>query len=118
VALRWEPTHVTKHCPRVVPLQLLKKLQLSFLRIEYIMHWIIEMWYYRQEEDNLNRLARTVLYMLFSIMSCYFQRGTMGSIQEFQSVKEAGLLAVLLFSFCFIEFPSYSLGSGEYKFLQ
>ena len=20
-ALRWEPTHVTKHCPRVVPLQ-------------------------------------------------------------------------------------------------
>ena len=20
VALRWEPTHVTKHCPRVVPL--------------------------------------------------------------------------------------------------
>jgi len=115
VALRWEPTHVTKHCPRVVPLQLLKKLQLSFLRIEYIMHWIIEMWYYRQEEDNLNRLARTVLYMLFSIMSCYFQRGTMGSIQEFQSVKEAGLL---LFSFCFIEFPSYSLGSGEYKFLQ
>ena len=22
VALRWEPTHVTKHCPRVVPLQI------------------------------------------------------------------------------------------------
>jgi len=21
-ALRWEPTHVTKHCPRVVPLQI------------------------------------------------------------------------------------------------
>ena len=20
-ALRWEPTHITKHCPRVVPLQ-------------------------------------------------------------------------------------------------
>jgi len=22
-ALRWEPTHVTKHCPRVVPLYIL-----------------------------------------------------------------------------------------------
>ena len=22
-ALRWEPTHITKHCPRVVPLHLM-----------------------------------------------------------------------------------------------
>jgi len=27
-ALRWEPTHVTKHCPRVVPLHPVGKLQL------------------------------------------------------------------------------------------
>jgi len=40
---------------------LLKRLQLSFLRKESIMHWIIEMWYYRQEENDLNR---TILHML------------------------------------------------------
>ena len=50
------------------------------------MQWTIEMWYYKQEEDDLNRLARTVLYMLLFIMFCYFQRGRMGGIQEFQSV--------------------------------
>ena len=50
------------------------------------MQWTIEMWYYEQEEDDLNRLARTVLYMLLFIMFCYFQRGRMGGIQEFQSV--------------------------------
>ena len=44
------------------------------------------MWYYRQEEDNLNRSARTVLHMLLSIMFCCFQRGRMGSIQESQSM--------------------------------
>jgi len=44
------------------------------------------MWYYEQEEDNLNGLARTVLHMLLFIMFCYFQRGRMGGIQEFQSV--------------------------------
>ena len=50
------------------------------------MHWIIELWYYGQEEINLNRSARIVLHMLLFIMFCYFQRGRMGSIQEFQSV--------------------------------
>jgi len=44
------------------------------------------MWYYEQEEDNLNGLARIVLYMLLFIMFCYFQRGRMDGIQEFQSV--------------------------------
>jgi len=44
------------------------------------------MWYYEQKEDDLNRLARTVLHMLLFIMFCYFQRGKMGGIQEFQSV--------------------------------
>jgi len=44
------------------------------------------MWYYRQEEDDLNRLARIVLHMLLFIMFCYFQRGRMGGIQESQSV--------------------------------
>jgi len=44
------------------------------------------MWYYKQEEDNLNKLARTVLHMLFFIMFCYFQRGRIDGIQEFQSV--------------------------------
>jgi len=65
---------------------LLKRLQLSFLRRVSIMHWIIEMWYYGQEEDNLNGSARTVLYILLSIMFCCFQRGRMDGIQEFQSV--------------------------------
>jgi len=65
---------------------LLKKLQLSFLRKGYIMHWIIEMWYYGQEEDILNTSAKTVLLMLLSIMFCCFQSGRMGGIQEFQSV--------------------------------
>ena len=65
---------------------LLKKLQSSFLRKVFIMHWIIGMWYYRQEEDNLNRSARTVLlHILLFIMFC-FQRERMGGIQEFQSV--------------------------------
>ena len=50
------------------------------------MHWIIEMWYYGQEEDNLNGSARTVLYILLFIMFCYFQRERIGGIQEFQSV--------------------------------
>ena len=34
----------------------------------------------------MNGLARTVLHMLLFIMFCYFQRGRMGGIQEFQSV--------------------------------
>jgi len=65
---------------------LLKKLQLLFLRMGYIMHWIIGMWYYGLEEDNLNGLARTVLHMLLFIMFCCFQRERIGGIQEFQSV--------------------------------
>ena len=50
------------------------------------MHWIIGIQYYRLEEDDLNRLARTVLYILLCIMFCCFQRERMGSIQEFQSM--------------------------------
>jgi len=50
------------------------------------MHWIIEIWYYGQEEDNLNELARTVLHILLFTMFCCFQRERMGSIQEFQSM--------------------------------
>ena len=50
------------------------------------MQWIIGMQYYRQEEDNLNGSARTVLYILLFIMFCCFQRERMDSIQEFQSV--------------------------------
>ena len=65
---------------------LLKKLQLSFLRKVSIMHWIIEMWYYGQEEDDLNTSARTVLHILLFIMFCCFQRRRMGGIQEFQFV--------------------------------
>jgi len=65
---------------------LLKKLQSLFQKKEYIMQWTIEMWYYKQEEDNLNELARIVLHMLLFIMFCYFQRGRMGGIQEFQSM--------------------------------
>jgi len=65
---------------------LLKKLQSLFQRKRCIMQWTIEMWYYEQEEDNLNGLARTVLHMLLFIMFCYFQRGRMDGIQEFQSV--------------------------------
>ena len=34
----------------------------------------------------MNRLARTVLHMLFFIMFCCFQRERMGGIQEFQSM--------------------------------
>jgi len=44
------------------------------------------MWYYRQEEDNLNELARIVLHMLLFTMFCCFQRGKMSDIQEFQSM--------------------------------
>jgi len=44
------------------------------------------MWYYRQKKDNLNESAKIVLYMLLSIMSCYFQRRGIDSIQEFQSM--------------------------------
>jgi len=65
---------------------LLKRLQLSFLKKVSIMHWIIEMWYYRLEEDNLNGLARTVPHILLFIMFYCFQRERMGGIQEFQSV--------------------------------
>ena len=65
---------------------LLKKLQSLIQRKEYIMHWIIGMWYYGLEGDDLNGLARTVLHMLLFIMFCYFQRGKMGGIQEFQSM--------------------------------
>ena len=65
---------------------LLEKLQLLFLRMEYIIYWIIEMWYYGQEEDNLNASARTVLHILLFIMFCCFQRERMGGIQEFQSM--------------------------------
>jgi len=52
----------------------------------YIMHWIIGMWYYGLKEDDLNGLARTVLYILLCIIFCCFQRERMGSIQEFQSM--------------------------------
>jgi len=45
------------------------------------------MWYYGQEEDDLNGLVRIVLHMLLFIMFCYFQRGRMGSIQESQSME-------------------------------
>jgi len=65
---------------------LLKRLQLSFLRKVSIMHWIIEMWYYGLEEDDLNRSTRTVLHILLFIMFCCFQRERMGGIQEFQSM--------------------------------
>jgi len=51
---------------------LLKRLQSSFLRKVSIMHWIIEMWYYGLEEDDLNRSARTVLHILLFIMFCCF----------------------------------------------
>ena len=50
------------------------------------MHWIIGMWYYGLKEDDLNGLARTVLYILLCIIFCCFQRERMGSIQEFQSM--------------------------------
>jgi len=62
------------------------KLQLLFLRIGYIIHWIIGIWYYGLEKDDLNGLARIVLHILLCIMFCYFQRERMGGIQEFQSV--------------------------------
>ena len=39
---------------------------------------------YRQEEDDLNASARTVLHILLFIMFCCFQRGKIGGIQEFQ----------------------------------
>jgi len=51
---------------------LLKRLQLSFLRKVSIIHWIIEMWYYGQEEDDLNESARIVLHMLLFTMFCCF----------------------------------------------
>jgi len=44
------------------------------------------MWYYEQEEVNLNASARIVFHMLLFIMFCCFQRERMGGIQEFQSV--------------------------------
>ena len=50
------------------------------------MHWIIEMWYYGPEKDDLNVSARTVLYILLFIIFCCFQRERMGGIQEFQSM--------------------------------
>jgi len=50
------------------------------------MQWTIEMWYYKQEKDDLNGLARIVFHMLLFIMFCYFQRGRMDGIQEFQSM--------------------------------
>jgi len=59
---------------------LLKRLQLSFLRKVSIIHWIIEIWYYRQKEDDLNELARIVLLMLLFTMFCCFQREKMGGI--------------------------------------
>ena len=65
---------------------LLKRLQLSFLRMGYIMHQIIEMQYYGQEKVDLNALARIVLHMLLFIMFCCFQRGRMDDIQESQSM--------------------------------
>jgi len=52
----------------------------------YIMHWIIGMWYYGLEKDDLNASARTVLHILLFIMFCCSQRERMGGIQEFQSV--------------------------------
>jgi len=47
---------------------------------------MIEMWYYKQAEDDLNRLARIVLHILLFIIFCCFQRGRIDGIQEFQSV--------------------------------
>jgi len=44
------------------------------------------MWYYGQEEDDLNGSARIVLHMLLFIMFCYFQRKRIDGIQEFQSM--------------------------------
>jgi len=42
------------------------------------------MWYYGQEENDLNISARIVLHMLLALH--YFQRGRMNGIGEFQSV--------------------------------
>jgi len=46
------------------------------------MQWIIEMWYYEQEENNFKELAKTVLLMLLFTMFCSFPRVKMASIQE------------------------------------
>jgi len=50
------------------------------------MHWIIGIWYYGQQEDDLNGLARIALHMLLSIMFCCFQKRRIGGIQEFQFI--------------------------------
>jgi len=50
------------------------------------MQWIIEMWYYEQEENNFKGSARTVLHMLLFTMFCSFPRVKMASIQEFLSM--------------------------------
>ena len=50
------------------------------------MQWIIEMWYYKQEEDNFKESAKTVLHMLLFTMFCCFQRRRMDGIQKFQFV--------------------------------
>jgi len=50
------------------------------------MQWIIEMWYYKQEEDNFKELAKTVLLMLLFTMFCSFLRVKMVGIQESLSV--------------------------------
>ena len=50
------------------------------------MQWIMEMWYYEQEEDNFKKSAKTILHMLLFTTFCCFQRRRMGGIQKFQSV--------------------------------
>ena len=46
------------------------------------MQWIIEMWYYKLEEDNFKESAKTVLLMLLFTMFCSFLRVKMAGIQE------------------------------------
>jgi len=50
------------------------------------MQWIIEIWYYEQEEDNFKESAKIVLHMLLFTMFYCFQRRRMGGIQKFQFV--------------------------------
>jgi len=76
-------------CNRIkepITCQQLRRLQSLFQRKGYIMQWIMEMWYYEQEEDNFKKSAKTILHMLLFTTFCCFQRRRMGSIQKFQSV--------------------------------
>jgi len=76
-------------CNRIkepITCQQLRRLQSLFQRKGYIMQWIMEMWYYEQEEDNFKKSAKTILHMLLFTTFCCFQRRRMGGIQKFQSV--------------------------------